>query len=169
MMMRSKSVLKQSLKAGLFALALSFSFASHALENTVIKDKLSLQSYLLQERVTAGLKTKTLKVDDIVWSYNEGGAVDKPTILLIHGFAGNRDNWNRVAQFLTPYYHVVIPDLPTNGDTKVPDDFDLSMPNVTERLRRFVEAIHIQALYTTNFTEPLSYQDSAFLKLPKFP
>ena len=24
-------------------------------------------------------------------------------------------------------------------------------------------------LYTTNFTEPLSYQDSAFLKLPKFP
>ncbi len=27
----------------------------------------------------------------------------------------------------------------------------------------------IEALYTTNFTEPLSYQDSAFLKLPKFP
>ena len=25
------------------------------------------------------------------------------------------------------------------------------------------------SLYTTNFTEPLSYQDSAFLKLPKFP
>ena len=24
-------------------------------------------------------------------------------------------------------------------------------------------------LYTTKFTEPLSYQDSAFLKLPKFP
>ena len=27
----------------------------------------------------------------------------------------------------------------------------------------------IGSLYTTNFTEPLSYQDSAFLKLPKFP
>ena len=25
------------------------------------------------------------------------------------------------------------------------------------------------SLYTTNFTEPLSYQASAFLKLPKFP
>ena len=25
------------------------------------------------------------------------------------------------------------------------------------------------SLYTTNFTEPLSYQGSAFLKLPKFP
>ena len=29
--------------------------------------------------------------------------------------------------------------------------------------------IYTQPLYTTNFTEPLSYQGSAFLKLPKFP
>ena len=29
--------------------------------------------------------------------------------------------------------------------------------------------LSIKSLYTTNFTEPLSYQDSAFLKLPKFP
>ncbi len=28
---------------------------------------------------------------------------------------------------------------------------------------------NLRALYTTNFTEPLSYQGSAFLKLPKFP
>ena len=76
MMMRSKPLLKYCLKVSILTWALSFSFASHAVENTIIKDKLNLQSYLLQERVTAGLKTKTLKVDDIVWSYNEGGAVD---------------------------------------------------------------------------------------------
>ena len=29
--------------------------------------------------------------------------------------------------------------------------------------------LYFLSLYTTNFTEPLSYQDSAFLKLPKFP
>ena len=29
--------------------------------------------------------------------------------------------------------------------------------------------MYIGSLYTTNFTEPLSYQGSAFLKLPKFP
>ena len=28
---------------------------------------------------------------------------------------------------------------------------------------------YVYSLYTTNFTEPLSYQGSAFLKLPKFP
>ncbi|MFH3766375.1 hypothetical protein WAI06_18935, partial [Acinetobacter baumannii] len=31
------------------------------------------------------------------------------------------------------------------------------------------EGLYFRALYTTNFTEPLSYQGSAFLKLPKFP
>ncbi len=29
--------------------------------------------------------------------------------------------------------------------------------------------LQLTPLYTTNFTEPLSYQGSAFLKLPKFP
>ena len=32
-----------------------------------------------------------------------------------------------------------------------------------------VDKVKNISLYTTNFTEPLSYQDSAFLKLPKFP
>ncbi len=31
------------------------------------------------------------------------------------------------------------------------------------------QSVYKLTLYTTNFTEPLSYQDSAFLKLPKFP
>ena len=32
-----------------------------------------------------------------------------------------------------------------------------------------IQGLYPSALYTTNFTEPLSYQGSAFLKLPKFP
>ena len=45
--------------------------------------------------------------------------------------------------------------------------------NQVERLysetRIMTEYLYHLSLYTTNFTEPLSYQDSAFLKLPKFP
>jgi sulfonate transport system permease protein len=44
---------------------------------------------------------------------------------------------------------------------------------IDESAKLFLVAIGvffpIYTLYTTNFTEPLSYQDSAFLKLPKFP
>ncbi|RKG41236.1 MULTISPECIES: alpha/beta fold hydrolase [Acinetobacter] len=103
-----------------------------------------LQDYLSQQRKAAGLVSKSIQVGNVKWSYNEGGSRSSPSILLIHGLAGNRDNWNRVAHYLTPYYHVIIPDLPTNGETQVPSDFDISVPNVTEQLRQFVVKIDVE-------------------------
>ncbi|MCJ9076089.1 response regulator receiver domain [Acinetobacter baumannii] len=61
--------------------------------------------------------------------------------------------------------------------------FKADIQQLTDAIKVDHENIHIKditqwfgskivlklALYTTNFTEPLSYQDSAFLKLPKFP
>ena len=38
-----------------------------------------------------------------------------------------------------------------------------------DKLEEKIKNLILFSLYTTNFTEPLSYQDSAFLKLPKFP
>lgn len=104
---------------------------------------IDIQSVLQQERAWAGMETKRVKVSDIDWAYSEGGPAGKPTIMLVHGLAGSRDNWNRVARYLTPYYHVIIPDLPGQGDSKVPNDFDYSLPNLTEKLRRFAEAIKV--------------------------
>ena len=99
---------------------------------------------LQEERAWAGLTSKNLRVGDVSWSYSEGGDKSRPTILLIHGLASSRDTWNDVAHRLTPYYHVIIPDLPLAGGTVVPDNFDISVPNVTEQLRRFIETVHIQ-------------------------
>ena len=98
---------------------------------------------LQEERAWAGLMSKTIQSNEIHWVYSEGGSIQKPTIILIHGLSGTRDNWNRVARYLTYHYHVIIPDLPVHGDTQVKDDFDLSIANLTEKLRRFVEALKI--------------------------
>lgn len=103
----------------------------------------SFQQILQEERTWAGLTTRTLKVGDVEWAYSEGGDKSKPTVMLIHGLSGSRDNWNRVARYLTPYYHVIIPDLPAHGDTKVPAEYDLQVPNMVEALRRFTEAAGI--------------------------
>ncbi|MDR0237609.1 alpha/beta hydrolase [Acinetobacter sp.] len=111
---------------------------------TYAAPSIDIQSVLQQERAWAGMETKRVKVGDIDWAYSEGGAAGKPTIMLVHGLAGSRDNWNRVARYLTPYYHVIIPDLPGQGDSKVPNDFDYSLPNLTEKLRRFAEAIKVE-------------------------
>ncbi|AYA02624.1 alpha/beta hydrolase [Acinetobacter sp. WCHAc010034] len=142
------STLSRALKLGCLSCLLllgkpSFADADSALPPAVIPPQILL-NHLLQERKAAGLTAKTVQVGNVAWSYSEGGSRANPSILLIHGLAGSRDNWNRVAHYLTPYYHVIIPDLPTNGDTRVPANFDVSVPNVTEQLRQFAEKIEIE-------------------------
>jgi triacylglycerol lipase len=135
-------ILKCASLCGLFIFSQpSFAASNHS---AATAQPAILKNYLVQERKAAGLSSKTVQIGNITWSYNEGGSRANPSILLIHGLAGNRDNWNRVAHYLTPYYHVIIPDLPTNGDTQVPENFDISIPNVTEQLRQFVEKIDIE-------------------------
>lgn len=119
-------------------------FSQHTLAKPNDIATISFANLLQQERQWAGLERKTVKVGDMTWHYNEGGVSNKPTVLLLHGLSGTADNCNRVAHYLTPYYHVIIPDLPFHGDTQVPQDFDASVPNLTEKLRRFSEAIGIQ-------------------------
>lgn len=126
------------------ATLLACSLSAVAISTTQAAEiEMSFQNLLQQERAWAGLQSKTLKVGDITWSYSEGGQAGKPIIVLIHGLAGSRDNWNRVAQALTANYHVIIPDLPASGETQVPKEFDYSVPNVTEKLRRFIEAANL--------------------------
>ena len=133
-----------SFRKTLTAALISCSLATIAISSTQAAEiEMSFQNVLQQERAWAGLQSKTLKVGDITWSYSEGGQAGKPIVILIHGLAGSRDNWNRVARVLTANYHVIIPDLPASGETQVPKDFDYSIPNVTEKLRRFVEAANL--------------------------
>ena len=54
-------------------------------------------------------------------------------------------------------------------DSTIQDDFKKKIPGSPIAYWASEDILKIFTLYTTNFTEPLSYQDSAFLKLPKFP
>jgi pimeloyl-ACP methyl ester carboxylesterase len=66
------------------------------------------------ERRISGLKVRRAQVDGFDIPYLEGGSGD--VLLLIHGFGGDKDNFTRIARFLTPHYRVIIPDLPGFGD-----------------------------------------------------
>ncbi len=123
------------------ALACTTSYAAAPL----VSDTTALmQSVLAQERTLAGLESKTIKTEDITFAYSEGGPKNAPTVLLIHGFSGSRDNWNRVAHKLTKKYHVVAVDLPGHGDTIAPANFDYTLANLSDAVRKFVLALGIQ-------------------------
>jgi len=68
-------------------------------------------------------------------------------LLLLHGFAGNKDNWLLYAFKLRREYRVIIPDLPGFGDNSKDPGADYSMAAQVENVRRLVDALGIECLH----------------------
>jgi len=69
---------------------------------------------LALERRRAGLAWDCIAIPGADMPYLEGGQGE--TIVLLHSFGGDKDNFIRTAVYLTRHYHVVIPDLPGFGE-----------------------------------------------------
>ena len=92
------------------------------------------------ERSRAGLEQKEIIVDGEAWPYLEGGPADAETIVLLHGFGGEKDHWTRFAAELTDRYHVIAPDLPGFGESPRHSDWVYDMPAQMPRLDDFLVA-----------------------------
>jgi pimeloyl-ACP methyl ester carboxylesterase len=92
-------------------------------------------------RKDAGLTIKSVNIPDFKIVYAEGGAGD--TIIMLHGFGGNKDNWPRFAKYFTPNYRVIIPDLPGFGDSSKPQDAKYNIMSQVERLNLFVKELKL--------------------------
>jgi pimeloyl-ACP methyl ester carboxylesterase len=104
---------------------------------------LLIASVQLAERQLAGLSARTATVDGLTIHYYEGGSADGDTLVMIHGFGANRDNWLRLARHFTERYRVIALDLPGFGESSKPDaSYDVA--SQTERLHAFVTALNIE-------------------------
>jgi abhydrolase domain-containing protein 6 len=93
-------------------------------------------------RSKAGLTKKEIKIDDHNIVYLEGGK--GPTILLLHGYTANKDNWTSFAGYLTKDYHVVIPDIPGYGESSKLMDSSYDLSHQISRLHKFTEALKLK-------------------------
>ena len=92
------------------------------------------------ERSRAGLERKEIALPDgsrIV--YLEGGS--GAPLVLVHGFGADKDNFTRVARYLTPHYRVIVPDLVGFGESSHRTDVDYRYAAQAERVRAFVQAL----------------------------
>lgn len=98
---------------------------------------------LAMEQERSGLHAAATTVDGLDMQYLEGGPADGPgePLLLIHGFGAEKNNFTRVARFLTPHYRVLIPDLIGFGDSAKPADADYGYAAQVERLRAFARTM----------------------------
>ena len=98
------------------------------------------------ERSRAGLEKKSLVIDDHTITYLEGGLGE--TVLLVHGFNGNNDNWTRYARFITGSYRVIIPDNAGFAESTYREKGDYTIPAQAKRLalfmaRKGIESFHV--------------------------
>ncbi|AYC35100.1 alpha/beta hydrolase [Pseudomonas cavernae] len=100
----------------------------------------------LVDREMAGLTAQQKEVADLSIHYYEGGPADGQTILMLHGFGANKDNWPRFAKYFTERYHVIAVDLPGFGDSSKPNaSYDVGTQ--VERLAAFTKALGIDKFH----------------------
>lgn len=98
------------------------------------------------ERQLAGLAAQQVTVDGMTVHYYEGGPRDGETLVMIHGFGANRDNWLRFARHFTERYHVIALDLPGFGESSKPNaSYDVA--SQMERVRAFTKALKLGKLH----------------------
>ncbi len=90
----------------------------------------------------AHLHTRTLQAGATRWVYYEGGK--GPTLVLLHGFGGSRENWLPTARFLVRNFHLVIPDLPGYGASSPIPGADAGVHAQARRLAGFVDALKLR-------------------------
>lgn len=94
---------------------------------------------------SAGLENKAVLVDTDRIVYLEGGTGE--TVLLLHGYTADKDSWVYFAKWLTPAYHVVIPDLPGFGDSTKSLDENYSIDSQVKRLDRFAQVLQLKEFH----------------------
>jgi pimeloyl-ACP methyl ester carboxylesterase len=97
------------------------------------------------DRRLSGLALRRAQVDGFDMPYLEGGKGE--VLLLIHGFGGDKDNFTRIARFLTPHYRVIIPDLPGFGDATRNPKASYTMAEQVGRIHGLVTQLGITRLH----------------------
>lgn len=95
---------------------------------------------LAAERHRSGLERKEIDLPSgLHYAYLDGGAGEP--ILLLHGFGADKDNFTRVARYLTERHRVVVPDHVGFGESSHLPEADYTARAQAERLHDLARAL----------------------------
>ncbi len=100
------------------------------------------RGWLALERALAGLRLREAQVAQFTLPYLEGGGGE--ALVLVHGFAGDKDNFTRLARRLTPSLRLIVPDLPGFGDASRDGEASYRIDDQVQRLREFLVGLGLE-------------------------
>jgi pimeloyl-ACP methyl ester carboxylesterase len=108
------------------------------------RDPLALvHAEFARQRWVAGLSLRQTDVAGHRWVYAVRAADDPkaPTLVMLHGFTGSKENWYPLAAKLRGRYRLVIPDLPGWGASERIDNADYGFVAQSARVAAFIDRI----------------------------
>lgn len=100
------------------------------------------------ERDSAGLSPHEITVGDLRIGYlSNSEANDGEVLVMVHGFATDKDNWVRMAGELTGQYQVYAIDLPGHGDSSKELDRDYQLQSQVSYLHSILRALELDQVH----------------------
>ena len=99
------------------------------------------------ERSRADMNKVTANFDFGQLSYLENDTQSDSAIVLLHGFGGDKDNWNRFSANMTTRLHILAPDLPGHGESIADPGLSYSINSQANKLAALLESRNIQAIH----------------------
>ncbi|WP_237274428.1 alpha/beta fold hydrolase [Tenacibaculum ovolyticum] len=129
-----------------------FSFETPKNKNTVIN---------IKEKTYPTLH-KTIKINGLDIFYREAGDINKPTILLLHGYPTSSHMFRNLITDLSVRYHVLAPDYPGFGRSDQPKikDFDYTFDNMSNIVDGFLKALEVKkySIYLMDYGAPIGFR-----------
>jgi len=100
------------------------------------------------ERSTAGLEAASITLGELNIAYLRNAEMNNgETIVMVHGFGANKDNWTRMARELTDKFNVYAIDLPGHGESSKPLDLGYRLDQQVAHLARILQALDIAKMH----------------------
>lgn len=132
---RARVFLFANIAAGLVLAALAFA---------LWRDPgLAVRAEFERQRWALDADKHAVQVDghEVVYVELAADRADAPTLVMIHGFTGGKENWYRLAQGLRGKYRLVMPDLPGWGESERLEGGDYGYLAQSARVDAFVAAV----------------------------
>jgi len=96
-----------------------------------------------RQRVIAGLDEAQATVADHRWVYafSDEAPAGAPTVVMLHGFTGSKENWYPVAERLRGQYRLLVLDLPGWGESERKPGADYGFVAQGERVAAFIAQV----------------------------
>lgn len=110
--------------------------------------------------MTSIVKYATVEADGVSIFYREAGPSEAPIVLLLHGFPSSSFQYRNLIPLLATKYHVIAPDTPGFGFTKVSADrgYDYTFASFATTIGAFLDVLNIKAfaVYIFDYGAPIA-------------